>query len=385
MDERLNEVARTGTIDALYNLIGEDPSLLGRVDELQFVNTPLHIAAEVGNIHFVLELMRLKPSLTRKLNQDGFSPIHLALQTNKDELVIRMINIDRELVRLQGKEYSTPLHCVAKEGNVKLMVEFLLACPESILDVNIRKESALHIAVMNDKVDTVRVLLEWLRLLDSEFLLGWTDEKGNTILHVAASRNDVQQMLKMLIPMVDIYAKNSGGETAHDKIQSPTLNLIEKDKKLKIIHWLFRKRSHYNATLYCDTNNSSLVAESLKRGFPWYKRWILANYRHMSLVNKDGILVVAVLIATTAYQAIVALPTVFDNKLIASASHYYFLVFQFFNTAAFVASMSLIYILLPPVRFGRLDRNGRRERHFLLKHCASFRKELQKKGYKYQL
>ncbi|KAK1394933.1 PGG domain-containing protein [Heracleum sosnowskyi] len=415
MNERLNEVARTGTIDALYHLIGEDPSLLGRVDELQFVNTPLHIAAQEGNIHLVLEMMRLKPSMTRKLNQNGFSPIHLALQGNKDALVIRMINIDRELVRVQGKEYSTPLHCVAKEGNVKLMVEFLLACPESILDVNIRKESALHIAVLNDKVDTVKVMLEWLKLLDSEFVLGWTDEEGNTILHIAASTNNLQ-MIKMLIPMVDNYAKNYDGQTALDKIEPQTLNLIEKDKKLKIIHWLFRKRSHYNATLYCDTNNSSLVAESLKRGFPWYKRWILANHRHMSLVNKDGILVVAVLIATTAYQAIVALPTVFDNKLIAVASHYYFLVFQFFNTAAFVAAMSMIYILLPPgisymlqliipivvcyfvgiyltnlqtelymlslilfiwqlVRFGRLDRNGRRERQFLLKHCASFRKE----------
>ena len=226
--------------------------------------------------------------------------------------------------------------------------------------------------------------------------------------------------------MVDMDAVNLGGKRALDIFQAETLTLLQKDKKLKIIHWLFRKRSHYNATLYCDTNNNCSVAESLKRGFPWYKRWILANHRHMSQVNKDGILVVAVLIATTAYQAIVALPTVFDNKLIASASHYYFLVFQFFNTAAFVASMSLIYILLPPgisymlqliipivvcffvgiyltnlqtglymfslilfiwqlLRFGRLDRNGRRERHFLLKHCTSFRKELEKKGYKYQL
>lgn len=230
----------------------------------------------------------------------------------------------------------------------------------------------------------------------------------------------------MLIPMVDIYAKNSDGEGALDLIETQTLTLLQKDKKLKIIHWLFRKRSHYNATLLCDTNDNSSVAESLKTGFPWYKRWIFSNRRHISLVNKDGILVVAVLIATTAYQAIVALPAVFDNKLIAPASHYYFLVFQFFNTAAFVAAMSLIYILLPPgisymlqliipivvcyfvgiyltnlqtglymfslllfiwqlVRFGRLDRNGRRERHFLLRHYASFSKELEKKGYKYRL
>lgn len=192
MDERLNELARIGNIDLLYDLIRQDPYILERVDESPFIDTPLHVAAMAGNIHFAIEMMRLKPSFTRKLNPNGFTPVHIALQSYNVDLVIRMINIDRELVRVQGKECNTPLHCVAEEGNVELMVEFLLACPESILDVNVRKESALHVAVKNNRIDTVKVMLEWLKLLDAVFVLGWTDEESNTILHIAASRNYVQ-------------------------------------------------------------------------------------------------------------------------------------------------------------------------------------------------
>lgn len=212
--------------------------------------------------------------------------------------------------------------------------------------------------------------------------------------------------------------------SALDIIRAQTPVILQIDKKFEVMHWLVRKKSHYNATLYCDTNDNSSLTTSLKEGFPWFKRWILSNHRHISLVDKNGVLVVAVLIATTAYQAVVALPTVFD-KIIAPASHYYFFIFQLFNTAAFVAAMSLIFILLPPgisyviqlivpiivcyfvgiylsnletglfqislllflwqlVRFGRLDRNGRRERHILLKHVAEFSRELERKGYKYQ-
>ena len=54
--------------------------LLECIDELPFINTPLHIAASYGNIQFALELMSLKPSFARKLDPNGFSPIHLALQ-----------------------------------------------------------------------------------------------------------------------------------------------------------------------------------------------------------------------------------------------------------------------------------------------------------------
>lgn len=189
---KLDEVAETGDIQKLYQLIRKDPFILERIDKIPFIDTPLHKSALAGSILFTNEMMRLKPSFARKLNPDGFTPIHLAVQRNHDGLVIDMINIDRELVRVQGTESNTPLHCVAEKGNVDLVVEFLLACPESILDVNARKQSALYVAVLHNRIDTVKVILEWLKVLDLEFILGWTDHERNSILHIAASKNYVE-------------------------------------------------------------------------------------------------------------------------------------------------------------------------------------------------
>ena len=87
MDERivrLNEVARQGNIETFYGLIQEDVKLLEDIDELPFVDTPLHVVASSGGPQhiqkFAMEMMRLKPSFARKPNLNGYSPIHLALQ-----------------------------------------------------------------------------------------------------------------------------------------------------------------------------------------------------------------------------------------------------------------------------------------------------------------
>ncbi|WRX12630.1 hypothetical protein QQP08_005117 [Theobroma cacao] len=51
-----------------------------------------------------MELMNLKPSFARKLNQRGFSPIHLALQTKQEKMVDDLLSIDEDLVRVKGRE-----------------------------------------------------------------------------------------------------------------------------------------------------------------------------------------------------------------------------------------------------------------------------------------
>ena len=90
--------------------------LLECIDELPFINTPLHIAASYGNIQFGLELMNLKPSFARKLNPNGFSPIHFALQNGHIELVRQLLQLDGDLVRVKGRERLTPLHYVVESG-----------------------------------------------------------------------------------------------------------------------------------------------------------------------------------------------------------------------------------------------------------------------------
>ncbi|EOY24185.1 Ankyrin repeat family protein [Theobroma cacao] len=79
MDDRLIEASQQGDIDVLYELIRVDAHVLRRIDEIMFVDTPLHIAASSGHASFVMEMMTLMPSFAQKLNKSGLSPMHLAM------------------------------------------------------------------------------------------------------------------------------------------------------------------------------------------------------------------------------------------------------------------------------------------------------------------
>jgi ankyrin repeat protein len=197
--ENLRVAAQQGSIDDLYSLIREDAYIFDKINEIPFVETPLHIAASAGHTRFAIEIMRLKPSFARKLNKDGYSPMHLALQNMKTQLVLLLLDVDEDLVRVQGREGVTPLHYVAQTGDLDLLAKFLKVCPKSIEDVTTQRETVLHIALKNNRLDAFQLVLGWLRrawfrnaTLWEEKLLNWQDEEGNTVLHIAVSQNEPQ-------------------------------------------------------------------------------------------------------------------------------------------------------------------------------------------------
>ncbi|MBA0629612.1 hypothetical protein Godav_024140, partial [Gossypium davidsonii] len=50
MDENLTKAARTGKVNELHRVIRRNGNVLRRVDEVEFIDTPLYIAAEEGCI-----------------------------------------------------------------------------------------------------------------------------------------------------------------------------------------------------------------------------------------------------------------------------------------------------------------------------------------------
>ncbi|KAB1215037.1 Ankyrin repeat domain-containing protein 27 [Morella rubra] len=143
MDQSLKDAAEQVDIEFLYSSIRSDPKVLANIDQIPFVDTPLHAAAAGGQTLFAMEIMTLKSSFARKLNPDGFTPMHLALQHNQSEVVLRLLYVVKDLVRIRRKGGATPFHCAAKIGNVDALTEFLKACPDSITDFTNRRETAL--------------------------------------------------------------------------------------------------------------------------------------------------------------------------------------------------------------------------------------------------
>ncbi|KAE8700118.1 putative Ankyrin repeat protein [Hibiscus syriacus] len=161
MDESLRSAAQEGSVSDLYTLIQRNGNVLKRFNEVEFIVTTLHIAASKGCMRFAMEMISLKPSFARKLNQQGLSPVHLAVEKGHAETALRLLEIDSDLSHVNGKDGETPLHYISEVGNHDgLLDRFLGACPDSILDVTTRNHTALHRAVENERLDVLRVRIE---------------------------------------------------------------------------------------------------------------------------------------------------------------------------------------------------------------------------------
>ncbi|XP_048329420.1 ankyrin repeat-containing protein BDA1-like [Ziziphus jujuba] len=210
MDD-LKTAAQNGDLNMLYYLIYNNPSLLDHIDEVTFFDTPLHIAAQYGKVEFAKEIMNLKPSFARMLNQSLYSPMHLALynkQINMVHLFLECEAPDR-LVRIRGRHGETPLHYLAAKENdvdhqqqkILLLPKFISVCPQSIQDTNNRKETAFHLAVKSENDDAFDFLLGGLRRachkgseMDERKIINLKDANGDNVLHIATAMNQSQLM-----------------------------------------------------------------------------------------------------------------------------------------------------------------------------------------------
>ncbi|KAA3453364.1 serine/threonine-protein phosphatase 6 regulatory ankyrin repeat subunit B-like isoform X1 [Gossypium australe] len=344
MDERLKRAAETGNIDALYSSIHDDANVFKRIDKMEFVDTPLHVAAVTGNTGFAMEMMNLKPSFARKLNQDGFSPIHLALLSGKPEMVIDFLSIDENLVRLKGREGFTVAHYAARDVNVHLLSQFLDVCPDCIFDLTVRRQTALHIAAESNNFEAFKVMLEWIQktFKDSRStrikILNLQDKDGNTVLHLAASNNQ-PQMMGMLVKCKGVDRKkiNKLGFTAMDVLRRQTL--ADNRKCVKFL----KSNPHRFSKFY---NFDEILTD---------------YFREMKLETINALLVVFSLVLSMTYQAILSPPGGFAEYAVASSNSndrregksvmtsFHFLAFYVSNGVAFFISFAIMMSLFDVV------------------------------------
>ncbi|KAF7128977.1 hypothetical protein RHSIM_Rhsim10G0025200 [Rhododendron simsii] len=376
MDPNLNNEAEAQNIDALYKSIELDPYTLDIVDEIPFVHTPLHVAASAGQTRLAVEIMNLKPSLSRKLNTDGLSPLHLALLNGRSETVKGLVELDKDLVRVKGREKLTPLHSSAEtDDRVDILAEFLFACPESIEDQNVGGETALHIAVRNRNVRALEVLMGWIRMTGRHWV--WVkyikDGRGNTILHMAVSTSqpDIVESVVRGYRKLHMNEKNLEGATALDVAD----RLAAGFERTKIESSLRRAGALKSSSLANDCS----VVDFLISQLSWVEnmhRFSLLMRKGMSMEMRNAVLVVAALITTTTFQAVLSPPGGNDNSPFACINatsstssllpttnisdtnvtiftstneqpNLYLPMFYATNTIAFLASITMIILVLP--------------------------------------
>ncbi|GFS42290.1 hypothetical protein Acr_00g0079080 [Actinidia rufa] len=254
----LRDAAQVGDINGLYNSIKKVPNILDHIDDIPFVDSPMHIAASAGHANFAIEILSLMPSFGRKLNPDGLSPLHLALQNGHFETVRRVIKFDKELIRVKGRERLTLLHFAAETEN--------------------------------------------------KWLLKSKDEIGNTVLHTAVATSQ-PQMVKLLLKndLANKNEKNLKGDTALDiatglqrGVSKTTIKNILRGARASQSSWLAHHRHH-------DFSIADFL-KSREQGLEYFFQLIFRMQRNMSMEIRNIVLVVAVLIATATFQAVLSPP-----------------------------------------------------------------------------
>ncbi|KAI6702844.1 hypothetical protein NL676_011980 [Syzygium grande] len=398
MDPRLLEASHTGNVDQLYSLVRENVLILNAASLVDGDN-PLHVASMAGHVNFVREVLKLKTEFADELNQDGFSPLHIAAARGDVDIVRELLKVGNRLCLVKGREERIPLHNSVIKGRSEVLKELMSACPDSIEEVTARRESALHLAVKNSRFEALKLLVQQLKQSNKEHVMNWRDGQGNQILHLAVARKQYEVVEFLLSgyaidkDLVEVNARNEAGLTPLD-----ILLLVNSEAgDAEIAEILTRSgamrsrglpsssmetmatedpepqtdqsngRIHQSRRTWTDRCTSFL---KLKFETPqWFKDFEYRKGRDSPGDVRNVLLVVAALITTATYQAVLQPPggmwqddsgTSTDSTnatnngttsheagraVLGTKNPAAYILFLIFNTAGFFASLQMIGIL----------------------------------------
>ncbi|KAG8485436.1 hypothetical protein CXB51_021070 [Gossypium anomalum] len=386
MESRLFEAARCGHISAFHSLLEEDPFLLDRV-ALNPVYNPLHVSTLAGQVEITKEIVSRKPAFTRELNENGFSPIHVASANGHIEIIRELMRVGYDICLLKGKDGKVPLHCAALKGRVDVVKELVWACPESLKQVTACGETALHLAVKSNQIEAARVLIEEIRRLQMMEILNWKDSEGNTVLHQATfnRQHEASLIISLLICGealacgVNINSVNTSGFTPKDALDL----LLQTGSDFHDIHiyQMFQQAGGVTAQeitrdpayfrTQTEPTNTTHIVQSACSWNLWKE--LMKEVAESSTETQNALMVVAVLIASVTYQAILSPPsgfldgdkrnsqtvtvqkrTMMPGEAVMADDPEVFAVFIMFNAIGFFASLAMISLLTSgfPLRAG---------------------------------
>ncbi|KAL6557304.1 hypothetical protein OROMI_017654 [Orobanche minor] len=331
----LTEAAGAGDVEKLHNLIRDDPFLLRAANLADGDGTgPLHIACMGGHVDFTKQVLNLNPGSARELNRDGFTPLHIASANGDTEIVRELLEVgSRDLCMVRGKEMRIPLHYAVVRGRIEIIRMLVSVCSDSVREVTARGESCFHLAVRSNQFEAFKVLCEHVVSSwdEGECIMNVRDERGNTILHLAASIKQYEVVDLLLDEhfgykyKLEVNALNRKGLTPLDVLISEG-----GDPDIEEMLRLSGSITNQETRPFPQTPQNSAVAhgdppdsnrsEQERTGHtrhhhrPKSASKKLRDYFKYDITRdspgkaRDTLLVIAILIATATYQAVLSPP-----------------------------------------------------------------------------
>ncbi|KAL0397413.1 UNVERIFIED_CONTAM: hypothetical protein Scaly_0189700 [Sesamum calycinum] len=307
----LSEAARNGNLNVLENLLRDNPSVLADFRLTSLAESLLHVATKSGQLSFVHELMKIDPGIAAELNKDGFRALDIAVIMDNLEMVKEILSFDQGLCMLKGKDQRTALHYAAIKGRTEIIDELLQSCPDSIQEVTVHGETALHLAVKSYQFDAFSVLVKWLERLSNVLIVNMGDRAGNTLLHLAVSTKqyaciDLLISKNITTATIAVNARNSNGLTALDLLDIQDSYDIEIRQKLESAGAVTAPSS-----ISTTRETSKNFKRTIKRKHDlqpqpsknWFEYFKFQMQRDSPSDTRNALLVVAALIATVCFEA----------------------------------------------------------------------------------
>lgn len=187
-----------------------------------FVETPIHIAAEMGFVECLKALLDAGADVTSQMGNKRNTALHLAAEDDFSDCVKVLIEAGAN-VNARNLDDQTPLHVACLSQSIET-VELLI---KHGADVNVTYRdgrTALHASIVKETSswDCTRTLLE------NKVDVNKADHFGYTPLHIAAL-NEFSTCAFMLIEFgADITARTNGGISALSFIVRRTPEVIPK-------------------------------------------------------------------------------------------------------------------------------------------------------------
>ncbi len=226
-------------------------------------STALHDAVKGGHADVVTALINAKADVTVRA-KDGNLPLHLATTVEVANAILASPNADINAVVDTGKKDDvnstgdTLLHISARKADGLKLVEMLMAKNASVLILNKKQETPLHLAASD------AILLDMVKNVPTN--INQKDIAGNTPLISMARLGNAGAVARLLELNADAKAKNSSNESALDfapDLATATL-LVAKGADIKQTD-----KAGMTPLLYAVKNNRYEVAEYLlKNGAP---------------------------------------------------------------------------------------------------------------------
>ncbi|MCX7551174.1 ankyrin repeat domain-containing protein [Xanthomarina sp. F2636L] len=234
-----NYVAKTGNIDLLNKLL--ERNIKG--NDQAFVFAAYGTRGKTNGIeaYKFLESTGLNPNTRTK---EGISPLQIVAARNKDVSITNYFIEKGADINLADKNGNTALIHAASRNNLEV-ISTLLKGTKDINWVNNKGQSALSLAIANNSAKVVSFLMEHkanvevldtngnhlayylldafpsddfqekVKLLKTQgFDISKVQEDGNTLYHLAVSKNNLELVKWVSQYKVDINAKNKEGNTA---------------------------------------------------------------------------------------------------------------------------------------------------------------------------